>query len=168
MGIKRRGGSVPAGSMVDYAGGTVPAGWLLCYGQAVSRETFAALFLAIGTAHGAGDGVTTFNLPDSRGRTTVGKDGMGGTKANRVTTAVSGFDGDVLGEVGGGQSHTLTVAELASHAHSNGANYSGYSYSHNGAGVTNGLSVINAGANGSGGAHRNMPPSIVANKMIKT
>ena len=65
---------VPAGSLVPFAGTAVPppGGWLLCDGAAVSRTTFAALFAAIGTTYGVGDGSTTFNLPDLRGRVAVG------------------------------------------------------------------------------------------------
>src|SRR5688500_3675360 len=55
---------IPTGSVVPYAGTTEPTNWLFCYGQAVSRTTYAALFTAISTTYGAGDGSTTFNLPD--------------------------------------------------------------------------------------------------------
>ena len=51
-----------------------PAGWLLCQGQTVSRAAYARLFAAIGVQYGAGDGTTTFRLPDGRGRTLVGQD----------------------------------------------------------------------------------------------
>ena len=67
------GTGFPSGVMLDYAGNTAPSGWLLADGTAVSRTTYADLFTAIGTLHGAGDGSTTFNLPDARGRATVGK-----------------------------------------------------------------------------------------------
>lgn len=58
----------PVGIVVAFAGKTAPAGWLLCDGRAVNRAHFAALFAVIGTSHGVGDGQTTFNLPDYRGR----------------------------------------------------------------------------------------------------
>jgi len=58
---------LPAGTMVMYGGSTAPSGWLLADGSAVSRTTYAALFAAIGTTYGVGDGSTTFNLPDFRG-----------------------------------------------------------------------------------------------------
>jgi long-subunit fatty acid transport protein len=64
--------SMPAGSMAMFAGSTAPTGWLLCQGQAVSRTANAALFAAIGTTWGAGDGSTTFNVPDLRGRAPIG------------------------------------------------------------------------------------------------
>lgn len=81
----------------------VPSGWLLCYGQAVNRTTYADLFAVLGTSWGAGDSSTTFNLPDLRGRGLVGKDDMGGSAANRVTAGVSGISGITLGASGGDQ-----------------------------------------------------------------
>lgn len=77
--------TIPSGMLAPFAGTTAPSGWFLCYGQAVSRTTYAALFTAIGTVYGIGDGSTTFNLPDLRGRTVAGQDDMGGTAASRLT-----------------------------------------------------------------------------------
>ena len=78
-----------AGIMVPFAGSSAPSGWALCFGQAVLRSTYAALFTAIGTTYGAGDGSTTFNLPDMRGRVAVGLDNIGGTSSARLSTYVS-------------------------------------------------------------------------------
>lgn len=64
--------SLPPGVLLDYCGSAAPAGYLLCDGTAVSRTTYAALFAAIGIGFGAGNGTTTFNLPDCRGRVTMG------------------------------------------------------------------------------------------------
>lgn len=75
------------GVVHDFAGTVAPQGWLMCFGQAVSRTTYANLFAKIGTTYGAGDGSSTFNLPDARGRVSAGKDNMGGTTAGRLTTA---------------------------------------------------------------------------------
>ena len=75
-----------AGDVKATARTTAPSGWLLCYGQAISRTTYDILFTAIGTTYGAGDGSSTFNLPDLRGRTIVGLDNMGGSQADRLTT----------------------------------------------------------------------------------
>lgn len=94
---------VPIGGMLPFGGSSAPSGWLLCYGQAVSRSTYAQLFATIGVAYGIGDGTTTFNLPDKRGRVSVGKDDMGGSAANRVTNAVSGINANTLGASGGDQ-----------------------------------------------------------------
>lgn len=55
---------VPVGMVVEFAGTSAPNGWLLCFGQAISRTTYSALFTALGTTYGAGDGSTTFNNPD--------------------------------------------------------------------------------------------------------
>lgn len=92
---------------------TAPGGWLLCYGQAISRETYAALYSVIGTTFGTGDGSTTFNLPDFRGRMALGQDDMGGSGANRVTAAAA----DAIGGNGGAETHTLSTAEMPSHTH---------------------------------------------------
>lgn len=110
----------PVGSVMDFAGSAAPSGWLLCAGQAVSRTTYAALFAVIGTTWGAGDGTTTFNVPDLRGRVTAGKDDMGGSAAGRLTnsgTGNPGINGAALGAAGGVDRVTLTQAQLASHAH---------------------------------------------------
>jgi microcystin-dependent protein len=102
---------IPPGTLADYCAVTAPRGWLLCYGQAVSRVTYARLFNILGDAFGAGDGATTFHLPDLRGRVGVGLDGMGGSNAGRVPAA-SG-----LNLSGGAATHTLTSGELPSHLH---------------------------------------------------
>lgn len=66
--------TVPPGCMMDYGGLTAPDGWLLCDGREVSRTEYAALFAAIGTLWGDGDGATTFNVPDLTKRTSIGPD----------------------------------------------------------------------------------------------
>jgi microcystin-dependent protein len=109
-------GGNPIGSVIMFAGTTAPTGWLLCYGQAISRSTYSGLFAIIGTAYGVGDGTTTFNLPDMRGRFPLGLDNMGGSAANRVTSAVSGVSADTLGATGGdqnAQADTLTATSAA-------------------------------------------------------
>lgn len=107
----------PPGSVMEYWGTTAPAGWLLMYGQAVSRSTYAALFAVISTVGGVGDGSTTFNIPDRRGYVAVGKDNMGGSAISRVTTAGSGVDGLTLGAVGGAENITLDTTMIPSHLH---------------------------------------------------
>jgi microcystin-dependent protein len=89
------------GEIVDWAGASLPALYLWCAGQAVSRTTYAALFAVLSTTYGVGDGSTTFNIPDRRGRASFGRDNMNGTAANRLTAANSGVTGTTLGATGG-------------------------------------------------------------------
>ena len=77
-------GMVPSGAVLYFAGRTAPAGWLKANGAAVSRTAYAALFAAIGTTYGAGDGRSTFNLPDLRGEFLRGWDDGRGVDAGRV------------------------------------------------------------------------------------
>ena len=102
----------PVGAVTDFAGATAPTGWMLCYGQAVSRAGYPELFQTIGTTYGIGDGSTTYNLPDCRGRVTAGVDNMGGTAANRITSAGSGIAGTTLGAVGGAQAIIIGQTNL--------------------------------------------------------
>jgi microcystin-dependent protein len=100
---------LPVGCIFPYAGATAPTGWLFCNGQAVSRTVESQLFAVLGTTYGAGNGTTTFNLPDLRGRVIIGKDTTTGS-ANRVTTAGSNIDSTVLGATGGAEELALDEA----------------------------------------------------------
>lgn len=273
-------GTVPVGSIQDYAGVTEPSGWLFCYGQAVSRSTYSSLFTALtvaatgtrvlgsttltavntdlsnsglvgapiegtgipsgttitavtattitmsqpavasGTAqafsvipYGVGDGATTFNVPDARGRVVAGRDGMGGTAAGRMTA--SSVLATLLGAAGGAETHTLLSAEMPTHSHSvtdgghthaqaahthlliagvsttaNVSASNNVSYDRSAGGVSDyslsgivstpdrGISGpanpsigsattgVTVGSAGSGGAHNNVQPVLVANKII--
>jgi microcystin-dependent protein len=160
---------VPTGAVSPYAGTSEPTGWLFCYGQAVSRSTYAALFTAISTTYGSGDGSTTFNLPDLRGRVVAGQDDMGGTSANRLTDQTGGLNGDTLGATGGSETHTLTTAQIPSHSHNvsldGGSTPSGAAVALAGASVTGSLATATAG---SGNAHNNVQPTIILNYIIRT
>jgi microcystin-dependent protein len=185
------------GHLADFAGTVVPTGWLACDGSNVSRTTYAALFLAIGTTWGVGDGSTTFGLPDLRRKTTIGSGGVG-------TATV----GNAVSNTGGEENHALITAELASHLHSVSITSGNNSvdHTHGGSGawhanVASGRQVVlgggvfcdlpnvdgtgvqstggasaahthlvsgNTGNNGSGTAHNTMQPSTVVTKMIKT
>lgn len=107
---------LPIGLILPYAAATAPTGFLLCFGQNVSRTTYAALFALLSTTYGAGDGSTTFGLPDLRGRFVAGKDDMGGTAAGRLTAA-GGVAGTTLGATGGNQLSILSTANLPAHTH---------------------------------------------------
>lgn len=112
-GLGGAAGGMPIGAIIPFAGGTPPSGWLFCDGGEISRTVFAPLFAAIGGTFGTGDGATTFNLPDLRGRVPVGLDTMGGVAAGRVTAGNSGVDGTAIGGAGGSEllqshNHTLT------------------------------------------------------------
>lgn len=99
--------NVPLAAGMDYWAPTAPnSSFVFPIGQAISRTTYATLFAMIGTAYGAGDGSTTFSLPDKRGRASVAAD----FGAGRISSAVFGSLG--AGGVGGSQMQTLTNANL--------------------------------------------------------
>ena len=155
-------GYVPSGVVFPYAGSTAPSGFLFAAGQTVSRTTYAALFTALGTTYGAGDGSTTFGLPDLRGRAVFGRDDMGGSAQNRITNAVSGITGTTLGASGGNQNmpqhyHSYLVGGVPA----NGVNVRGTSGDGTNTGYVN---TENAGS----GASANMPPTLIINYIIKT
>lgn len=100
----------PAGMVSVFAGGTAPAGWLICNGSTVSRTTYAALFAAIGTTYGAGDGSTTFKLPDLRGEFVRGLDGGRGVDSGRAL-------GSAQSSANLSHSHGGAAASDGSHSH---------------------------------------------------
>jgi len=156
---------VPAGSIVMTGRAAAPTGWLLCQGQAVSRTTYSDLFTAIGTAYGAGDGSTTFNLPDLQARFPLGKSGATalGDDADVSTHKHTGaghahaiLDNGIPVKPGGGSVEVsagsgLYVAE-ANHAHD--APWGDQNTESSGTGDTSTVS--------------HMPPYQVVNFMIKT
>jgi len=126
-------GSVPTGLMMPYGAPTPPAGWLACNGQAVSRTQYPALFSIISVNWGSGDGSSTFNVPDLRGRAAIG-----------IGTAASGTV-YTLGATGGEEKHLLLLAELAAHSHAltdPGHNHvqNAHTHTHSDPGHTHGLS----------------------------
>jgi microcystin-dependent protein len=188
--------SIPLGGMIEFTGTTAPNGsFVLPFGQAISRTTYASYFAMVGTTYGAGDGSTTFNVIDKRGRVSAGKDDMGGSSANRLTNQPGGLNGDILGAFGGTETHTLTTAQLASHTHVNSLTDSGHTHDvkytsvnqggGGGAGImqsvsaggpvtgtgaaasnTTGISINNASV-GSDAAHNNVQPTVIVNYLLR-
>ena len=155
--------TAPTGSVQSYAGSSAPTGWLLCFGQNVSRTTYADLFAVVSTTYGVGDGSTTFGLPDLRGRVPAGLDNMGGSDAGRLDWS------NTLGTSGGSQTHTLTTSEMPAHTHQQHGNFGSYSgsaflYGTNWYGAANGASTSSTGG---GAAHNNMQPTLLLNYIIK-
>lgn len=114
---------VPAGTIIQSARSTAPTGYLTCDGSAISRTTYSSLFSAIGTAYGAGDGSTTFNIPNLKGRVPVGYD-------------PSQTEFDALGETGGEKSVTLTANQIPSHTHSGTTGNQSQNHTHSFSGST--------------------------------
>ena len=162
---------VPLGGIIEWPGTSAPTGFLLLSGQAVSRpianggtvDTYLALWTLFGTTFGTGDGSTTFNLPDCRGRTTVMPDG-GTSRTPTITT---------LGDVDGSATHKLTAAESGVPAHTHdligfqlvaGSNFQATGNNDRGGTVTGG---VHGGPQDASTAHPNVQPSIGMNKIIR-
>ena len=119
--------NIPLGGGLPFIGATAPnSSFVFPYGQAISRTIYSALYSLVSTTYGTGDGSTTFNLPDFRGRVIAGKDDMGGSAASRLTAtyfgASSGQAGTTLGAIGGGESQTLVLSQLPGGIASSGTN----------------------------------------------
>lgn len=191
--VSQSGTAAPVASILQFAGSTAPSGWIICDGAAVSRSTYSDLFTAIGTAYGEGNGSTTFNLPNLKGRVPVGLDS-------------SQTEFDARGETGGAKTHTLTSSEIASHNHSISlTSGSGGTHNHTvtdntiqswvsgqrGTATPTGTTVLSltegsttqttsshtghthsvsgsSSSAGGGGAHNNLQPYVVVNYIIKT
>jgi microcystin-dependent protein len=185
-------GEIPIGCGMEYWGSTVPSSnFVFPYGQAISRTDYPICFARLGTAHGSGDGSTTFNLPDKRGRVSAALDNMGGTSAGRLTPPASGgvSDSTVIGAAGGAKDHTLTIPQIAAHSHANTLSDPGHGHtvpfvvtsSSGGSGgsnftmgsgnqttniATTGITITNA-STGGGGAHNNVQPTIMCNYILR-
>lgn len=158
--------SFPAGIIMAFTSSTPPTGWLACDGTNKSRTDFAALFTAISTNYGVGDGSTTFGLPDLKGRHPVYKEASG----SLLTTGGCGVDGGTINSAGGAQSVSLVAASYPSHNHSYNIPASGSGWDGNQTGTLwqSGATSGTLGNTGSSTAHNNMPPGIVVLWCIKT
>jgi len=142
-------GAAPVGSYTTVAGDTAPNGFLVANGAAVSRTVYARLFAAIGTTYGAGNGSTTFNLPDVRGRVLAGY-------------SASDADFNAPGKTGGAKTHTLTTAQIPSHTHL--LDLAGTASSGSGTNAARGSGTIYPNyaqtgvGSGGGQAHNNLQP----------
>lgn len=146
---------MPVGSIVQYGGVNAPAGWLICDGSTISRTEYKDLFNAINTNYGVGDGSTTFNLPNLKGKVAVGLD-------------ANDSDFNELGKTGGEKTHTLTIDEMPSHKHiinkaiSSGGDGSGLAWS-----STTDSNETGIGATGGSRPHNILQPYAVINYIIK-
>lgn len=153
----KTGDTLPIGAVVSYAGLNAPTGWLICDGRAISRTIYANLFAIIGTQYGAGDGSTTFNIPNLKGKVVVGLDG-------------NDTDFNTIGKTGGEKKHILTVDEIPSHKHTE--NYVGVNwFQHGTSGDWNISSTLEpyreTGNTGGDKPHNNLQPYQVQNYIIK-
>jgi microcystin-dependent protein len=94
----------PVGEITLWATSTAPTGWLIADGSAISRSTYSDLFAVLSTTYGVGDGSTTFNLPNLKGKVPVGRDS-------------SQVEFDTVGETGGSKTSALTSTNLPAHTH---------------------------------------------------
>jgi len=123
--------NIPLGGLLPYIGASAPnSSFALPFGQAISRTTYGTLFSLIGTTFGSGDGSTTFNLPDIRGRVVAGLDNMGTSgSANRLSAVMSS---QTMGGTGGSQTQSIAQANLPNITLTTNINDPGHSHSVNG------------------------------------
>ena len=164
-------GLVPVGTVIDFAGVNFPSNWLFANGQNVLRNQWPFLFARYGTFWGAGDGSTTFGLPDLRGRVVAGRDAMdGSSSANRLSAVIP--DSVSLGTTGGNQQHVLSTAQMPAHSHAmlttrfGGASPSSSGLLQGRANSVANTSPVPTAVSGSGQAHPNVQPTIALNKLI--
>lgn len=146
------------GDFKESASGTLEDGFLWCDGSAVSRTTYAALFAAIGTVWGAGDGTTTFNVPDRRGRGSIG------------TGTGPGLTPRTLAQEGGEEKVGLAEENNGPHTHNVTINDNEVLYTTGGAGpdpIGSADKAYTTTSSGSGTPHENMPPFVAVSVMIK-
>jgi microcystin-dependent protein len=151
--------ALPPGTINMFAGATAPTGWLLCDGSAILRSTYTTLFAVIGTTYGAGDGSTTFNLPDLRGRVAVGYAASGG---HADVSTLGNADGSVL--TSRRPKHNHTVNTTGSYAQVSGVG--GGTFATAAGGSNTGFGAPTVGPQT--GAPTDAPAYLVVNHIIKT
>ncbi len=167
------GSAAPSGSIVAFGGAVAPTGWLLCNGQTALRTgTTAALFAVLGTTYGAGDGTTTFNVPNLQGRFPIGA-GNGAQKnvsGSGIITGGNALAARTVGQFGGEEDHVLTVAELATHSHEyRWGTAAGAGPGPDGeAAIGDNLYGAQTGTQGLNTAHNTTPSFVVVSYIIKT
>ena len=153
---------MPTGSIISFAGSSAPTGYLLCDGAAINRQANGSdtpLFTLLGTTYGAGDGSSTYNIPDLRGRVIAGH---GGTLLSGSADAIGATNAHST------KTHTLTTSEMPAHTHSyNGGTFKQLQGDSQGADDYAGAGGTTAPA-GLGGSHNNVQPTIILNYIIKT
>jgi microcystin-dependent protein len=160
--------TIPSGSMQMWPTATAPTGYLLCAGAAVSRTTYAALYAVIGTTYGVGDGTTTFNVPDLRGRMPFGVSGsyaLASTGGSADAIVVSHTHAATVTDAG--HSHTLTAGQGSQpgvNSYLGASNTAAPDKTTSTA--TTGITVANATV-GSSGTGANLPPYLAINFIIK-
>lgn len=149
----------PTGAIVAWTTNTAPSGWAICAGGELTRSGFSALFSVIGTTYGAGNGTTTFNVPNLKGRVIVGQD-TGDTDPTDINFSS-------LASTKGSKTHTLTTSEIPAHSHGL-ARQTNTAATGTAARTTGSGSDVTTASEGGGGAHNNIQPSFVLNYIIKT
>lgn len=166
-------GAMPTGAILPYGSSVAPSGYVLCNGTAYNRTgTYADLFGVIGVKYGVGDGSSTFNVPDTRGRFLAGWDAGTGVL---TSVTVSMITGATIGNTGGTQAVALAVAQIPSHQHlawiSGSGDDEGVQANSSQLGLESNFaanSTVSTGSTGGSGSHSNIPPSLIINYIIKT
>ena len=140
---------IPTATIIPWSDSSVPTGYLECDGAAVSRSTYAALFAIVGTTYGAGDGSSTFNIPDLQDNIPVGKSNnkaVGSTGGSNTVACTGNVSGSTANA-------SLSTGQLASHSHTGGANFPNGARAFQYTGMTKAAPATNTASSGSSQGH---------------